>query len=171
MHIYSTKAPSPFHYDFTLDCYSWQCRNGLEQETCCPFLSRCGDLLDPLQAEWWSAYYNLLHRFERKEAATKVAFFHERNVWYSNCYHKRISNYSYLSRRLRITLVCNFFGRFFARFVRILHRADVAQLVEHFTRNEGVRSSNLLIGSTTFSVYTLKTRSCKQPKSLWDRWT
>ena len=38
-------------------------------------------------------------------------------------------------------------------FVRILLRADVAQLVEHFTRNEGVRSSNLLIGSTTFSEY------------------
>ena len=37
-------------------------------------------------------------------------------------------------------------------FVRIHHRADVAQLVEHFTRNEGVRSSNLLIGSTISSL-------------------
>ena len=82
----------------------------------------------PCKRKWWSAWKHLLHRFCWKKAAGKAAFFHEPNLWYSNCYLKRISNYAYLSRRLQIIFVGIFFGWFFARFVRILHRADVAQL-------------------------------------------
>ena len=96
----------------------------------------------PCKRKWWSAWKHLLHRFCWKKAAGKAAFFHEPNLWYSNCYLKRISNYAYLSRRLQIFSVWNFFGRFLASFVRILLRADVAQLVEHFTRNEGVIGSS-----------------------------